>query len=88
MDWLDLLAVQGSTRTKFHMLWDPGQRQQFERNLCQTHLLILESLPQKQEAVELTLGPQKLAAAIPRRLFHHTNTGAGEGRFEVLPLAD
>ena len=45
--------------TKFHMLWGPGQRQQFERNLHQTHLLILESLPQRQEAVELTLGPQE-----------------------------
>lgn len=70
------------------MLWDPEQRQQFERNLRQTHLLILESLLQRQEAVELTLGPQKLAAAIPRSSFHHANTGAGEGRFEILPLAD
>ena len=70
------------------MPWDPGQRQKFERNLHQTHLLILESLPQRQEALKLTLGIQKLAAAILRSLFHHMNTGAGECHFEILPLAD
>ena len=35
--------------TKSHTLWGPGQKQQFDRNLGQTYLLLLESLPGMQE---------------------------------------
>lgn len=35
---------------KTHKLWDPGQKQEFERSLDQTHCLILESLPERQKA--------------------------------------
>ena len=32
------------------MLWDPEQKQKFEKSLGQTYLLILENLPERQEA--------------------------------------
>ena len=32
------------------MCWVPAQRQLFERSLGQTHLLILDSFPERQEA--------------------------------------
>ena len=36
--------------TKSHMLHDPGQKEYFDRSLGQTYLLILDSLPERQEA--------------------------------------
>lgn len=41
---------------KSHILRVPTQRQQFERSLDQTHLLILESLKERQEATRTTPG--------------------------------
>ena len=35
---------------------DPGQKQQFKRNLGQIHLLILESLLEKEDAVKTCPG--------------------------------
>ena len=35
---------------KISLLWEPGQKQLFERSLGQTHLLIMESLLKGQEA--------------------------------------
>ena len=40
---------------KISHAWDPGQRQEFERNLDWTHLLILESLLERQEAARAPL---------------------------------
>ena len=42
--------------TKFHTLWDPGQKQSFEKGPGRTHLLILEGLPKRQEATGAHLG--------------------------------
>ena len=36
--------------TKSLMLWDPVQKQWYDRSLRETHLLILESRPERQEA--------------------------------------
>ena len=41
---------------KSYMFWAPVQRQQFERNLDETHVLILESLQEREEATEAHLG--------------------------------
>lgn len=46
---------------KRHILHVPGERQQSEKRLGQTHMLILDSLPERQEATRLPLGTQMLA---------------------------
>ena len=38
------------------MLQDPGKKQEFERSLGQTHLLILESLPEREKATGTHIG--------------------------------
>lgn len=52
------------------MLWDPGQKQSFERGLGQTYLLVLESLPERQEAAGT----------------HPGDTDTGSSHFEELLL--
>ena len=42
--------------TKFHTLWDPGQKRSFEKSPGQTHLLTLEGLLKRQEATGAHLG--------------------------------
>ena len=42
--------------TKFHTLWDPGQKRSFEKSPSQTHLLTLEGLLKRQEASGAHLG--------------------------------
>lgn len=44
------------TYAKSHMFWDQGQKQQFERGLGWTWLLILESLLERQGQLGLTVG--------------------------------
>lgn len=36
--------------TKSHMLQDPGKKQQSDRNLGQTYLLVLENIPERYGA--------------------------------------
>ena len=54
---------------KRHILQVPGERQQFEKRLGQTHMLILDSLPERQEATGLPLGTQMLAEPFLRACF-------------------
>jgi len=46
----DFTLIRG-THSKAHTLQVPVQRQQFEKRLSQTHLLMLNSLPEMQEAI-------------------------------------
>ena len=54
------------------MFWDPGQKQDFGKSLGQTYLLILENLPERQEAT----------AAHPWDIY----IGAGKCHFKIFPL--
>lgn len=58
------------------MLWDLGQKQEFNKSLGQTHLLILKSLPERQEQTGAQPGTETLATAILGSLFYHVDTGA------------
>ena len=70
---------------KRHILHVPGERQQSEKRLGQTHMLILDSLPERQEATRLPLGPQMLAEPF-KSLFYHNNPGTGTHDSGALPL--
>ena len=54
------------------MFWNPRQKQDFEKSLGQTYLLILENLAERQEA----------AAAHPWDIY----IGAGKCHFRILLL--
>lgn len=56
------------------------------KSMGQNHLLILVSLPEKQEATWTLLDTQMLVAAIWGSLFYHKDTGAGKHHFGVLSL--
>ena len=58
---------------KSHMLQDPGLKQSFERSLGQAHLLILESIPERQEATGAHPGDK--------------DNGTGKHHFELRPLS-
>ena len=47
------------------------------------HLLILESLQERQETIWNCLGNKTLAAAISGSSFHHEDTGAGKQNFGI-----
>ena len=64
------------------MLLDLGQKQEFNRSLGQTHLLILKSLPERQEQTGAQPGTETLATAILGTLFFHMDTGAGSAILE------
>ena len=66
------------------MLQDPGQKQQFEKNFCQTQMLILESLSERQEETVTQPGNKDTMAATLESPFYH---GAGKHHFGILPLA-
>ena len=68
---------------KFHMLQDPWQRQQFERSLGHTHLLILESLLEKQKAMKIPPGDIDAGRSHFRDLVCHEDTHTG--RHHNLP---
>lgn len=55
---------------KSHTLWGPGQKQQFDRSLGETYLLLLESLQRCRRQVWLTLGTQMLAASKHKSAFY------------------
>ena len=61
-----------------HTLWDPGQRQEFERSLGQMHLWRATQGGRRQW--KLIPGAQTLAAA-GGRLSYNKNTGAGKCHF-------
>ena len=63
------------------------QKQYFEKNLGQAHLLTLESLPESQEVTEMPLGLWKLVAAILGNSFYHEDTDNSKQYFGILPLA-
>ena len=69
------------------MLQDPGLKQLFEWSLGQRQLLVLDSLPERQEAAGLTLGTETLEAAILWSSFYHVDTGTSHCHFGILPLA-
>ena len=52
--------------TKSHLLWDPGQKQWFERSQGQNPLLIVEGLPEKQGATRVQ---PNLLSLLKRRVF-------------------
>ena len=52
----------------------------------QTHLLLLESLLERKEKLELMLGTQTLVATIMGSSFYHLDTGADKHHFGNLPL--
>lgn len=58
------------------MLQDPGQKQHFEKNFCQPHLLIWESLWRGRRQLQLTLGTQTLGTATLGSSFYHTDPDA------------
>ena len=58
--------------TESHSSWDPGQKQERGRSLGRPHLLILEGLPERQEA----MGTQTLAWPFWGSPFYHMDTGA------------
>ena len=68
---------------KFHMLLDPWQRQKFERSLGHTHLLILESLLEKQKAMKIPPGDIDAGRSHFRDLVCHEDTHTG--RHHNLP---
>ena len=70
------------------MLRELGQKQLLERSLGQTHLLILERLPEREEATGAHPGDMDI---LPAPMFWEVlllhDTGAGKCPFEILPLA-
>lgn len=72
---------------KTHLLQVPSQRQQFERHLSQTHLLVLESLPESRGQLGFPLETEMLAAAIFVILFYQTDTCIGGHHCGTLTLA-
>ena len=72
--------------TKSLIIWDPGQKQKFERSLSQAHQLILESLPERQEATGAHPGDIDRGTAIFGS-FYHVDSGAGKYHFGILSLA-
>jgi len=66
-----------------HMLQDPWQRQQFERSLGHTHLLILESLLEKQKATKIPPSDIDVGRSHFRGLVCHEDTHIG--RHHNLP---
>ena len=50
---------------------DPRQKQKFERSLVQTHWLMLNSLPERQEVTRAYIGDKDSVAAIFRSSFYH-----------------
>ena len=67
------------------MLWDSEQKQKFERSLVQTHWLMLNSLPERQEVTRAYTGDKDTVAAIFRSSFYHTDIGAVKHHFSTLP---
>ena len=63
------------------MLWGPGQKQYYERSLGQTHLLILASLLERQEATGAHLGDIDTGAAILTGSFYLEDFGVGKYEF-------
>ena len=57
------------------------------RSLDQTHVLILESLPEKQEATGAHTEAKTLVAAILGSLSSHVDTGVDKRHSGILPLA-
>lgn len=70
--------------TRPHMLWIPAQRQQFERYLGQTYLLIMES-PRRAGGSWVSLATERPEEATLKILFYHADTKAGKGHFGILP---
>ena len=68
---------------------DPGQKHYFDRRLGQTHLLVLDSLLQRQSGgggcLQITLGTETLMVAVLGS-FYHVDTGAGGHHGGILPL--
>ena len=79
-------TLKGHTQNPTHS-GTQGRSSQFERSLGETHLLILESLMERQDVMELTLGTQILTAAILGSSFYHKDTGIRKSHFGILPLA-
>lgn len=57
------------------------------RSLGRTYLLILESLPEKQEATGAHAEAKTLLAAILGSLSYHGDTGVEKCHSGILPLA-
>ena len=57
------------------------------RSLGQTHLLILESVPEKQEATGAHAEAKTLVAAILGSLSYHGDTAVDKCHSGILPLA-
>ena len=69
------------THTKYHMLQDPEKMQKFERSLDKTHLLILQSFPERKKASGTHPGNQKLTEGILGSSSHHEDTATGKPHF-------
>ena len=64
---------------------DPRQKWKFERSLVQTHWLILNSFPERQEVTRAYTGDKDTVAAIFRSSFYHMDIGAVKHHFSTLP---
>lgn len=54
-------------------------------SLGQTHLLMLESLPERRRQLEVILGSQTLVAGIVGSLSYLVDTSAGKHHYKNLP---
>lgn len=70
---------------KPHVHWDQGQKQQFDRNLCQTYLLILEGLLERQGVTEAHLADTD--AGGDSHIWELSTADVGGSYFGTLPLA-
>ena len=62
----------------------PGQKPEFERSLGQTHLLNLESLPDRQEATGTCPGDTDTGGSHLGSSFYHMDSAAGKLHCGIL----